>query len=83
LKKKNRPKSKAFYKKKGLQKRDIEDFRQNILQKSGAAQLKSTLMDSLLNIHFLKIQATKNHLKANQSTNPTKALSAISFQIVN
>jgi hypothetical protein len=47
LKKRDNPKFKAFFKKDGPKKRDIKDFRQNILQKIGTVPLKSAQTDSL------------------------------------
>jgi len=47
LRKRDTPKFKAFYKKKSLKRRNIKDFRQDILQKSGTVPPKSAQMDSL------------------------------------
>jgi len=47
LRKRDTPKFKAFYKKKRLKRRDIKDFRRDILQKSGTVPPKSAQMDSL------------------------------------
>jgi ribosomal protein S30 len=48
FKKWDTPKIKAFFKKKCPKKRDIKDFRRDILQKSGTFPLKSAQMDSLI-----------------------------------
>jgi hypothetical protein len=72
-KRQSRPKLKAFSKKKVLKKRDIKDFKKDILQKSGTVPLKSTQpIQNTLNILLKLFTVNELQFKINTLKNSSE-----------